>query len=38
LQETLREEVAMAKWLDDHLAEVTSTYLAREQQGVKSGI
>jgi ferritin-like metal-binding protein YciE len=38
LQETLREEMAMAKWLDDHLAEVTSTYLAREQQGVKSGI
>jgi ferritin-like metal-binding protein YciE len=38
LQATLQEEVAMAKWLDDHLSEVTSTYLSREQQGLKSGI
>ena len=38
LQQTLQEEINMAKWLDDNLASVTSTYLSRERQGLKSGI
>jgi len=29
LQQTLREEQAMASWIDSHLADVTHTYLER---------
>jgi ferritin-like metal-binding protein YciE len=38
LKQTLQEEVDMASWLDANLARVTSTYVTREQQGVKAGI
>jgi ferritin-like metal-binding protein YciE len=38
LQQSLQEEMAMAKWLDDNLAAVTSAYVTREQRGVKAGV
>ncbi len=38
LQQSLDEEEAMADWLDQHLPEVTSTYLRREVSGEKAGI
>jgi ferritin-like metal-binding protein YciE len=36
LQLSLAEEEAMAAWLDTHLAEVTSTYMQRAQEGKKA--
>jgi ferritin-like metal-binding protein YciE len=36
LQANLQEEVAMAKWLDDHLREVTMRYISLEQSGQKA--
>ncbi len=38
LQQTLSEEEAMAGWIDQHLPEVTSTYLRREVSGQKAGL
>jgi ferritin-like metal-binding protein YciE len=38
LKETLQEEMAMAQWLDEHLREVTSTYLQRAERGVTAGV
>lgn len=38
LQATLNEEIAMAKWLDDHMESVTAAYIGREKAGVRSGI
>jgi ferritin-like metal-binding protein YciE len=36
-EEILAEEIAMAEWLDDHMAEITDIYLARaELPGVKA--
>ena len=34
LEQTLQEEMNMAKWLEDHLRDVTSTYLMRSQRNV----
>lgn len=38
LQESLQEEIAMAKWLEDHIEEITSEYVEREQRGIQAGI
>ena len=38
LQQSLQEEIAMAKWLEDNIGEITSEYLEREQRGVQAGI
>lgn len=38
LQETLQEEMAMAKWLDDHLKDVTATYLMRSERDQTAGV
>jgi ferritin-like metal-binding protein YciE len=38
LQQTLQEEMNMAKWLDEQIATITATYMMREQQGVTAGI
>lgn len=38
LQESLKEEEAMAEWAGRTLPEVVHTYLGRETQGQKSGI
>lgn len=38
LEQTLREEMNMAQWLDENLGRVTATYLSREQEGLKAGI
>ncbi len=38
LNETLREEQAMAQWIDGHLADVTHTYLERYEAEEKAGL
>jgi ferritin-like metal-binding protein YciE len=38
LQQTLREEQAMASWVDSHLADVTHTYLERYVADQKAGL
>jgi len=38
LEQNLSEEEAMAGWLDEHLADVTSTYLHRAVAGQTAGI
>lgn len=38
LKETLREEEAMAHWIDGHLPEVTHTYLERYAANEKAGL
>ena len=38
LTQSLDEEVAMAAWLDRHLAETTTRYLQRSSAGVTAGI
>ena len=38
LQETLREEEAMASWIDGHLSDVTHTYLERYLADQKAGL
>ncbi len=38
LQETLREEEAMASWIDSHLSGVTHTYLERYVANEKAGL
>jgi ferritin-like metal-binding protein YciE len=38
LQQTLEEEEAMAQWIDQHLAEVTTRYLQRYEAGEKAGL
>ena len=38
LQETLREEGAMASWIDGHLPDVTRTYLERYVADQKAGL
>jgi ferritin-like metal-binding protein YciE len=37
LGESLREEEAMAQWIDDHLKETTLTFLRRSEQGETAG-
>lgn len=37
LQESLREEEAMAEWIDSHLAETTLTFLRRSMNGETAG-
>jgi ferritin-like metal-binding protein YciE len=38
LQQTLQEEMEMARWLDSNMSAVTATYLEREQRGLTAGI
>jgi len=38
LQESLKEEIAMAEWAGQNLPEVVRTYVQLETQGKKSGI
>ena len=38
LQETLREEEAMASWIDGHLPDVTHAYLERYVADQKAGL
>jgi ferritin-like metal-binding protein YciE len=38
LRESLDEEVAMARWLDEHLEETIRTYTQREAAGEKAGV
>lgn len=38
LKETLREEEAMASWIDGHLPDVTHTYLQRYVAGQRAGL
>ncbi len=36
LRESLHEEQDMARWLDEHIDDVTRQYLARSQAGAKA--
>jgi ferritin-like metal-binding protein YciE len=38
LQETLKEEVALAEWIDQALPDVVKTYVQRESQGKPAGV
>lgn len=38
LEQSLSEEVAMAEWLDQHLADTTLRYLQRLNAGLKAGV
>jgi ferritin-like metal-binding protein YciE len=38
LGESLAEEEAMAKWIDDHLKDTTLTFLHRSERGEKAGL
>jgi ferritin-like metal-binding protein YciE len=38
LRQSLAEEQRMAAWLDDHVAEVTLSYLAKKAAGARSGV
>ena len=38
LQESLNEEIRMAKWIEDHLDDTTRTYMRLESQGQKAGV
>lgn len=38
LEQSLREEQAMAQWIDDHLRETTLTFIRRSEQGEKAGL
>jgi ferritin-like metal-binding protein YciE len=38
LQESLNEEIAMARWIDEHMDETVRTYTQREAAGQKAGV
>jgi ferritin-like metal-binding protein YciE len=38
LEQSLREEIAMAEWINEHLADTTLQYLNRLTSGVEAGI
>jgi ferritin-like metal-binding protein YciE len=38
LQESLDEEIRMARWIEEHLDETTRTYMRLEATGQKSGV
>jgi ferritin-like metal-binding protein YciE len=38
LGQSLKEEQAMAQWIDDHLKQVTVTFIQRSEQGEKAGL
>jgi ferritin-like metal-binding protein YciE len=38
LEKSLGEEVAMAQWIDQHLADTTLRYLQRLSSGLKAGV
>lgn len=38
LQKSLEEELAMAKWLDEHLATTTRTFASRSEAGLTAGV
>jgi ferritin-like metal-binding protein YciE len=38
LQESLNEEIAMARWIDEHLDETIRTYVQREAADQKAGV
>jgi len=38
LQQSLDEELDMARWLDEHLADTIMRYLGRSQAGVQAGL
>jgi ferritin-like metal-binding protein YciE len=38
LGQSLKEEQAMAQWIDDHLKQVTLTFLQRSERGEKAGL
>jgi len=38
LEKSLHEEEAMAAWIDEHLPQVTATYLKRASEGQKAGL
>ncbi len=38
LQQSLREEEDMAKWIDDHIAETTRTFAARSEARETAGV
>lgn len=37
LKQSLSEERAMARWIDEHLAQTTQTYVTRRAQGLTAG-
>ncbi len=37
LRQSLAEEEAMARWIDEHLAETTRTFVSRSEAGVTAG-
>jgi len=38
LRQSLAEEQRMAAWLDDHVEEITLSYLAKRSAGARSGV
>lgn len=38
LQESLNEEISMARWIDDNLSPTIRRYMQLEAQGMKSGV
>jgi ferritin-like metal-binding protein YciE len=38
LQESLDEEIRMARWIEEHIDEITRTYMRLEATGQKSGV
>ena len=38
LQQSLQEEIAMAEWLDRHIAPTTQRFVALSSQGAKAGV
>jgi ferritin-like metal-binding protein YciE len=38
LRESLNEEIAMAKWVEDHLDATTRRYMELEAKGQKAGV
>ncbi len=38
LQQSLSEEIAMARWIDEHLAETTLKFVSRSEAGQKAGV
>jgi len=38
LQKSLEEELAMAKWIDEHLAATTRTFASRSEAGLTAGV
>jgi len=38
LQKSLEEELAMAKWIDEHLAATTRIFASRSEAGLTAGV